>query len=122
MTKPKKRPIFVLAEQLVQTWLRNETDVAELERLRGESARANAYMQKPDCNKALAMAYLDRVAEARRNCLLHLRSCRHDVLALIARASAELASENSTRVSSTSDPHGLSSSDCRPRQVSRKYA
>ena len=87
MTKSEKRHIFVLAEQLVQTWLRNDASIAELEELRRKRARVHAYMRESGFNSQLAASYLGAVHEARRDHLARLREGRRKALVLLARAS-----------------------------------
>ena len=122
MTESPKRPIFLLAEQLVQTWIRNERDLAQLERLRMRSERARAYMRSTGSQSALVMVYLERLNEARRDCLIRLRSSRRQALVLLARADVELKSGDLTGRCPVPSRPASSSSSRSPDQSARKYA
>jgi hypothetical protein len=122
MTKPRKQPIFVLAEQLVQTWIRNEADLTELEKLHRKSERVRMYMRKPGANSTFALAYLTRVDKARQDISLQLHARRRDALALIAQADGELGTTDTAHQSTTSTSPAAS---CFPRSscpLTRKYA
>ncbi len=123
MTKPKNRPIFVLADQLVQTWIRNDADLAKLEELRRRRERGHAYMREPGCNWRLATAYLERVEEAKRVHLFRLRAGRRKALELMARATRELESGKATRAAGSSARSATSCSAPPIHQPKvRKYA
>ena len=108
MTTPKERPIFVLAEQLVQTWLRNEAVLAELERLRRRRERARAYMHELRSNATcLGLSRASRGGATGSPYPVALG--RREALDLMARAGEELDTENASsagisRRSATSSP------------------
>ena len=92
MATRRSRPIFVLAEELVQTWIRNEAELTELETLRKRKERVHAYMRATGSRPRLALAYLDRVENAQRDQLIRLRASRRTALSLMACADGELKS------------------------------
>lgn len=92
MTTSDPRPIFVLAEQLVQAWVRNASVLDELERLRQRRKRVLAYLLKPGFNSRLALAYVERIEQAQREQLARLRAARRETLDLLARADELLPS------------------------------
>jgi hypothetical protein len=123
MITPKSRPIFVIAEQLVQTWIRNEAELAELETLRTRKERANAYMRATGSHSRLALAYLERVESAQRDHLLRLRAGRRTALVLMACADGELESLRAKQHPGTSR-RSTASCTARPTHQprARKYA
>jgi hypothetical protein len=123
MITPQERPIFVLADQLVQTWLRNGANLLELVKLRRRSDRARAYTRAHGTSSVLAQVYLARAEEARRQRLARLRNGRREAIVLLARTEELLNSACAERRQCLSgrSPTSLSAPPP-PLPTSRKYA
>ena len=85
------RPIFLVADRLVQIWSSNEREFAELRALRLKMARTRAYLASPGCNRLLGHACLERLETLRRKHLARLRANRRAAWELMAELGAELA-------------------------------
>jgi hypothetical protein len=83
------RPIFLVAERLVQIWSSNEREFIELRALRLKVARARAYLVSPGCNRLLGQACLERLETLRRNHLDRLRANRRAAWELMAEFGTE---------------------------------
>ena len=70
------RPIFLVAERLVQIWSCNEREFMELRATRLNAARARAYLASPGCNRLLGQACLKRLETQRQEHLARLRANR----------------------------------------------
>ena len=70
------RPIFLVADRLVQIWSSNEREFAELRALRLKVAQTRAYLASPGCNRLLGHACLERLETLRRKHLARLRANR----------------------------------------------
>jgi hypothetical protein len=69
--------------RLVRLVRENERLLSELDRVRGQSQRAWAYLGEPGSNPALAMAQLERLRMRRSAVLAHLRANRVEARALL---------------------------------------
>lgn len=85
------RPIFLVADRLVQIWSSNEREFAELRALRLKMARTRAYLASAGCNRLLGHACLERLETLRRKHLARLRANRRAAWELMAELGAELA-------------------------------
>ena len=85
------RPIFLVAERLVQIWSSNEREFVELRALRIKVAGARAYLASPGCNRLLGHACLEHLETLRRNHLAMLRANRLAAWELMAELGAELS-------------------------------
>ena len=83
------RPIFLVADRLVQIWSSNEREFIELRALRLKVARARAYLASPGCNRLLGQACLERLETLRWTHLKRLRTNRHAAWELLAELGAE---------------------------------
>ena len=90
-TNPSPRPIFLVADRLVQLWSSNEQEFAELRALRLKMARTRAYLASPGCNRLLGDANLERLETLHREHLARLRANRRAAWELVAELGAELA-------------------------------
>ncbi|MGZ3380851.1 MAG: hypothetical protein ACXVBB_11385 [Isosphaeraceae bacterium] len=84
------RPIFLVADRLVQIWSSNEREFAELRALRLKVAQTRAYLAAPGCNRSLGHACLERLETLRRKHLARLRANRRAAWKLMAELGAEL--------------------------------
>jgi len=87
------RPIFLVADRLVQIWSSNEREFAELRALRLKVAQTRAYLASPGCNRLLGHACLERLETLRRKHLAGLRANRRAAWELMAELGAELPSQ-----------------------------
>ena len=87
------RPIFLVADRLVQIWSSNEREFAELRALRLKVAQTRAYLASPGCNRLLGHACLERLETLRRKHLAGLRANRRAAWELLAELGAELPSQ-----------------------------
>ena len=85
------RPIFLVADRLVQIWSSNEREFAGLRALRVKMAQTRAYLASPGCNRLLGNACLERLEMLHRKHLARLRANRRAAWELIAELGAELA-------------------------------
>jgi hypothetical protein len=85
------RPIFLVADRLVQIWSSNEQEFAELRALRVKTAQTRAYLASPGCNRLLGNACLERLETLHRKHLARLRANRRAAWELMAELGAELA-------------------------------
>lgn len=85
------RPIFLMAEELVQIWSSNERIFAVLRGLRMKRVRARAYLASPGCNRLLGHAYLERLETSRRQHMEQLRANRHAAWSLVSKLGSEFA-------------------------------
>jgi hypothetical protein len=85
------RPIFLVADRLVQIWSSNEQELAELRALRVKMAQTRAYLASPGCNRLLGNACLERLETLHRKHLARLRANRRAAWELVAELGAELA-------------------------------
>jgi hypothetical protein len=83
------RPIFLVAERLVQIWSSNEQEFAELRALRLKMAQARNYLASPGCHQLLGRANLERLETLHRKHLARLRANRRAAWELVADLSAE---------------------------------
>jgi hypothetical protein len=97
MSAYQTRPIFVIAQRLVQIWSAIEQELAELRALRVRRERVCVYLRTPGCNLVLGMVQLRRVDEARRNHLARLRARRRDAWTLVASVNHELGPDAGPR-------------------------
>jgi len=91
------RPIFLVADRLVQIWSSNEQEFAELRALRLKTAQTRAYLASPGCNRLLGNACLERLETLHRKHLARLRANRRAAWELMAELSAELAPQAETQ-------------------------
>ena len=84
------RPIFLVADRLVQIWSSNEREFAELRALRLKVAQTRAYLASPGCNRLLGHACLERLETLHRKHLARLRANRRAAWKLMAELGAEL--------------------------------
>jgi hypothetical protein len=92
------RPIFVIAERLVQVWSSRERQIAELGVSRKKMERACVYLTKPACNQALGLAALEIAVKAHAKCLERLRASRREAHELVHRLDAELGLERNRAI------------------------
>jgi hypothetical protein len=96
MTASQTRPIFSIAQRLVQMWSTIEQELAQLRVLRLRRERVCAYLRTPGCNLVLGTAHLQRIDEARREHIARLRVCRCDAWTLVADLNRQPAPNAST--------------------------
>jgi hypothetical protein len=84
------RPIFLVADRLVQIWSSTEQEFAELRALRLKMAQTRAYLASPDCNRLLGNACLERLETLHRKHLARLRANRRAAWELMAELGADL--------------------------------
>ncbi|WP_165226805.1 hypothetical protein [Aquisphaera insulae] len=77
---PSSRPIFAVAERLVEIWSRNRRALATLKTLEHRADRVRIYMEGAEANLELARACLVRIREQRREQFAVLRTGHHDAL------------------------------------------
>jgi hypothetical protein len=83
------RPIFVIAEQLVQLWIITERELAELESLRVKGEKARSYLRSAGSNALLGRAHLHRIETAYRTHLDRLQALQKQARELIDRLDRE---------------------------------
>jgi len=91
------RPIFLVADRLVQIWSSNEQEFAELRALRLKMAQTRAYLASPGCNRLLGNACLERLETLHRKNLSRLRANRRAAWELMAELGAELTPRTETQ-------------------------
>ncbi len=96
------RPIFLMAEELVQIWSSNERIFAVLRGLRMKRIRARAYLASPGCNRLLGHAYLERLETSRRQHIEQLRANRHAAWTLVSKFGSEFAPQSDLHCLGTS--------------------
>ena len=90
------RPIFLVADRLVQIWSSNEQEFAELRALRLKMAQTRAYLASPGCNRLLGNACLERLETLHRKHLARLRANRRAAWELMAELGADLTPQAET--------------------------
>jgi len=90
------RPIFLVADRLVQIWSSNEQELAELRALRVKMSRTRAYLASPGCNRLLGNACLERLETLHRKHLARLRANRRAAWELMAELGADPTSQAET--------------------------
>jgi hypothetical protein len=95
--EPSPRPIFLVADRLVQIWSSNEQEFAELRALRLKTAQTRAYLASPGCNRLLGNACLERLETLHRKHLARLRANRREAWELMAELGAELSPQAQTQ-------------------------
>ncbi len=90
------RPIFLVADRLVQIWSSNEQEFAELRALRLKMAQTHAYLASPGCNRLLGNACLERLETLHRKHLARLRANRRAAWELMAELGADLTPQADT--------------------------
>jgi len=91
------RPIFLVADRLVQIWSSNEQEFIELRALRLKMAQTRAYLAYPGCNRLLGNACLERLETLHRKHLVRLRANRRAAWELMAELGADLAPQGETQ-------------------------
>jgi len=91
------RPIFLVADRLVQIWSSNEQEFAELRALRLKMAQSHAYLASQGCNHLLGNACLERLVTLHRKHLAWLRANRRAAWESLAEPGANLTPEAATR-------------------------
>jgi hypothetical protein len=97
------RPIFLVADRLVQIWSSNEQEFAELRALRLKMVQTRAYQASAGCNRLLGNACLERLETLHRKHLARLRANRRTAWELMAELGAELAPQAEPQSLWTSD-------------------
>jgi hypothetical protein len=72
-----------MVDRLVQIWVANEQELAELSKLRLRQREARAYLASAGCNRLLGSAYLDRLGKAMRDCCAQLGANDREVRSLL---------------------------------------
>ena len=91
-----RRPIFLVADRLVQIWSSNEQEFAELRAIRLKMAQTRAYLASPGCNRLLGNACLERLETLHRKHLARLRANRRAAWELMAELGADLTPQAET--------------------------
>ncbi len=91
------RPIFLLADRLVQIWSSNEQEFAELRGLRLKMAQTRAYLASANCNRMLGNTCLERLETLHRKHLARLRANRRAAWESMSELGANLTPEAATQ-------------------------